>query len=383
MAYPLAVAVPVDTVATVFTADIHVGSGGSSSISNEKTSADMMVSSSLPAHTGGCNEAAITEYLTRAHFPTGLIEQAIISCRKFALRFFIIDNSGSMMTNDAHKLTTLGRGEANHENCTRWEELASTCRFQFGLVLASGGHAVFKFLNGPTVELPRDGLSGVALIEIALSDGPRGGTPLCARIGEVIAQIRAVEGTLRQNNKQACVIIMTDGESSDGDLTNAMRPLEQMPVWVVVRLSTDEEHVVGYWNEIDSELEIEMDVLDDIVSEAKEVYGKNPFLVYGEALHRLREFGFHRKEIDLLDEKELTLEQMDQLIRLLSGSQGSASLPRPTRDNIKSVYAPAVHRIFSSSSIPKVHNNLNKRASKWVDTAALSRTYGKAACTIA
>ena len=44
------------------------------------------------------------------------------------------------------------------------------------------------------------------------------GTPLCRHIREVIARIETMESTLRENGQRACVIIATDGESSDGDI---------------------------------------------------------------------------------------------------------------------------------------------------------------------
>ena len=39
------------------------------------------------------------------------------------------------------------------------------------------------------------------------------------------------------------LIIATDGESSDGSLAAAMKPLEQLPVSVVVRLCTNDDKV--------------------------------------------------------------------------------------------------------------------------------------------
>ena len=54
-------------------------------------------------------------------------------------------------------------------------------------------------------------------------------------------------------------------------MSAAMRQLYHMPVWVVVRLCTDENNVIEYWNNVDSEVELNMDVIDDPLGEAKEI----------------------------------------------------------------------------------------------------------------
>ena len=46
-----------------------------------------------------------------------------------------------------------------------------------------------------------------------------------------------------------------------------MRPLKDLPVWVVVRLCTNDDKIVDYWNRVDEELELSMDVLDDLGGE--------------------------------------------------------------------------------------------------------------------
>lgn len=56
------------------------------------------------------------------------------------------------------------------------------------------------------------------------------------------------------------------------DFLDAMRPLEKLPVWVVIRLCTDEDKMVTYWNNVDSDIELSMDVIDDHLGEAKEIH---------------------------------------------------------------------------------------------------------------
>jgi len=57
--------------------------------------------------------------------------------------------------------------------------------------------------------------------------------------------LRAAAPALRAANRSACVIVASDGESSDGDVAQALRALESLPcrVQVVVRLCTDDEKV--------------------------------------------------------------------------------------------------------------------------------------------
>ena len=144
---------------------------------------------------------------------------------------------------------------------------------------------------------------------------PSGQTPLCKQIGEIILQIQAMEHALRSNGHKAVIIIATDGESTDGDIAAAMKPLESLPCWVVIRICTDEDTVVDYWNNIDSKLELDMDVLDDLKGEAIEIAeAGNDWIAYGEPLHRLREFGSPLRELDLIDETKLNIEQMMTVI---------------------------------------------------------------------
>lgn len=207
--------------------------------------------------------------------------------------------------------------------CSRWTELGQSVKFHAGFAHAAGAATEFRLLNAAApMVIGQQSFSGqseanLAALLTALERGPNGGTPLCHHIREVTAAVATAAPQLRANNQTAVVIIITDGEASDGSMVEAMRPLKDLPAHVVVRICTDDDKVVEYWNNIDSELELQMDILDDFEGEAQEIHNHNPWLVYGEPLHRLREWGITLKEFDLLDEAKLSSEQMRAVIAYL------------------------------------------------------------------
>ena len=205
--------------------------------------------------------------------------------------------------------------------CTRWQELTDTLKFHATVAKAACAPTEFRLLNGSQPirvglqdENEQDRYNSLMAI---FDQSPGGGTPLCRHIREVIESIRPMEAQLRAAGQKACVIIATDGESSDGDIISAMQPLRCMPVWVVVRLCTDEDRIVEYWNNIDSQLELDMDVLDDLSGEAGEVNENNSWLTYAEPMHRLREFGVLIKEIDMMDSNKLSLDQIRRFCSIM------------------------------------------------------------------
>jgi hypothetical protein len=276
----------------------------------------------IPVNQTDINATAAREYLTSQKWPTGLQDTFINNLQKIPIRFFICDDSGSMNTDDGHRLIHTSSGHSKLVSCTRWSELTSALTFHATIAKVANAPTQFRLLNAfqpitlGSQNLEESSRNYNQLLDL-LAQSPSGRTPLCIHIREVIRQIEGMASELRARNQKACVVIASDGESTDGDVAAALRPLERLPAWVVIRLCTDEEKTVNYWNNIDNDLELEMDVLDDLEGEAKEIHEVNSWLTYGEPLHRLREFGIPVKEIDLLDEHPLNLDQIRLFASLL------------------------------------------------------------------
>jgi hypothetical protein len=205
--------------------------------------------------------------------------------------------------------------------CTRWKELTNALKFHLQLASSGSIPTEFRFLNSCSpVQIGfhlNEDIGGYQRIKAVLDDGsPSGGTPLCRHISEVTEMIRYYESQLRANGQVVCLIIATDGEASDGDIASILKPLKDLPVWIVLRFCTDDENIIKYWNNIDSELELNMDVLDDFFGEAEEIHQVNPWLTYGEQLHRMREFGVTLKELDKIDESLLSADEMVKVCKM-------------------------------------------------------------------
>ena len=268
--------------------------------------------------------------------PPGICEGFVESGDQFGARFWIVDNSGSMQTQDGKRLAGGGQ-RRGLVTASRWEELGDALAFHGGVASALGVPTEFLLLNQPAGALKRvvcgvgDAHREAAAVAAVVASAPTGRTPLCRAVGEVVGEVRACAPALAARGQRALVVIASDGEASDGDVLRALAPLRDLPVWVVVRLCTDDDRVVTYWNDVDEEIELEMDVLDDLVGEADEVTDHQPWLTYGSELHRLREWGCTRRVVDLLDEKPLSLGEVPKLAALVLGP-AAADLPHPELD---------------------------------------------------
>jgi hypothetical protein len=297
----------------------------------------------------------------------------------------ICDDSGSMACDDGAKI--VGTGSAQRViSCTRWDELTASLQFHMQLARTANAPTEFRMLNGSSplmlgnAQGCGDDLERVAFtaLQQVLSESPGGGTPLCFHIRQIIESIRGMEQQLRASRQMACVIIATDGESSDGDIAVAMAPLKNLPVWVVIRLCTNDERVVQYWNNIDSQLELDMDVLDDFGSEAEEMRAQNKWMTYGLPIHRLREFGIHIKEFDLLDEKKLTLDGVMKVAKLIYGEKAS-EFPEVGADLATFVE----HLKKANKTEPKTFSPHYKKEMDWIRPDKVLSGYGnKQKCTI-
>eukprot|EP00928_Gymnodinium_smaydae_P059290 TRINITY_DN42582_c0_g1_i1.p1 TRINITY_DN42582_c0_g1~~TRINITY_DN42582_c0_g1_i1.p1 ORF type:complete len:394 (+),score=56.77 TRINITY_DN42582_c0_g1_i1:52-1233(+) len=260
--------------------------------------------------------------------------------RSIALRVFLLDNSGSTAECDGHVMQPDRTGRLQSCPSSRWEEICAAALDQARWNATAGVRCEFWLLNPPCPDQPEEGRDFVVVspgagspnqqvdnLAAALrSNGPRGVTPIALRLAQLRHRLRKQVTP----GKRILLSIMTDGlptsptcgKARDEDKTQFVSELrtltQEFNLFVVIRLATDESDVVEYYNQIDEEMELPLDILDDLQGEAEEVFKcGNGWFAYTPMLHRIREGGVFDNIFDLLDERALKIPEIARLMELL------------------------------------------------------------------
>lgn len=336
-------------------------------------------------------------------FTAGLAQALQTNKRAFPLSIWIVDNSGSMAQRDGHRFVETTRNSSvKVVECTRWAEMQQTVEYHIQMAALLQSPTIFRMLNDPgRVAGPQqfsiaehaaasgsgsmEGISQQVAVaqQVMMNTSPGGVTPLIPHLEEVRQNILDLEPQLRKEGSKVVLVLATDGLPTDNrgisdrlvqqQFVNALRSLEGLPVWIVVRLCTDEDQVVDFWNNLDSQLELSLEVLDDFIAEAKEIQDTNPWLNYGLPLHRMREMGFYSKLFDMLDERKLLKDELREFFRLLFGNNNMDGVPDPEAD--WQGFLNAIERLNKKEG--KTWNPITRRMEYWVDIKKLKRSYGK------
>lgn len=339
------------------------------------------------------------EGLKKQGFTTGLAKAVASNRNYFSLCIWIVDNSGSMGKSDGHRLVETSRtNDVRSVACTRWEEIQQTVEYHIRMANVTHAPHIFRLLNDPgafvgpqlfsvAVEEDSDVQSDVqTAMSIIRNARPGGVTPLTQHILEIKSDLEAMVPKLQRTGRKVTVVIATDGIPTDAfgyeqrdEFVQALRSLEGLPLWIVVRLCTDEEAVVSFYNDLDEHLELSLEVLDDLEGEAEEVYEYNKWLNYALPLHRCREMGFHDRVFDMIDERTLSKSDLRDFVRLLFGGDEFDGMPDPNVD-----WKEFSKRLAVMVKNEKMqYNPVKKKVMPWIDMKKLQSTYGGGSdCTV-
>jgi len=332
--------------------------------------------------------------LIREGYSTGLAKALVENVDTFDFRFWLVDNSGSMLIGDGHKYVPSGKGDGSLKTVpsTRWAEITETVRYHAKLAALLDSPTIFQLLNNPNLRTIPQRFSVcergeayaasevVEALNIMRRVSPNGVTPLTQHIWDIQQNISSMAHDLRKKGKKVALVLATDGLPTDeqgcggqeitDEFVRALRSLEGLPIWIVIRLCTDEADVTEFYNSLDDELELSLEVIDDYEGEAQEVYEVNKWICYGVPLHRCRELGYHNRLFDLIDERPFTREEVRSFCCLLFGCEED-DLPDPAV-NFEEFLNEVTIRLQTEQL---QWNPMKKKMTPWILTKELKKAY--------
>lgn len=311
-----------------------------------------------------------------------------------------MDNSGSMAMTDGHRLVGTKTSKVKIVSCTRWKELQETIEYHAQMAALLSAPTVFHLLNDPGVRVgPQElsiGQEGPEQVDVELARiqqtitnaSPTGVTPLSRHVRNIRQQVSILAPQLMQEGRKVTIVLATDGlptnemgiggEGANREFVNSLQSLEGLPIWLVIRLCTDEDKIVEFYNSLDSQLELSIEVLDDFVQEAEEVHQFNPWLNYTLCIHRMREMGVHNRLFDFLDERALTLGEVGEFCTLVLGREAMDGVPDPEED--LGGFLAKVQTVLAKEK--GQWNPVKKKIMPYLNLEKIQSIYGEGSCSI-
>jgi hypothetical protein len=326
------------------------------------------------------------QYLQSQGYSSGMIQAFLKQKASFPTRIWILDNSAAMNVRDAH----IVRGNFQNVDATRWEELQDCVAYHADLAARFGLATRYALLNRPSLNVGPQYFSlhqtgnvvheQTVLNQVLTRTQPNGPTPITAQLNILRDFVCTSAPELRARNQLIPIVLATQGLPTDEagqtsphviqQFVQTLQSFEQLPVWFVFRMCTDDEKTFEFYNSLDAKLDIGCDVLDDFYGEALEVYLRNPWLTYGLALHRYRETGNQVPVLDEIDERALTLSELRDLCYFLFNV---TTLPDPAVDWYG--FIQTVKDCLSRES--SQWNPVTKSVMPWINLPQLDSMYGR------
>jgi hypothetical protein len=140
--------------------------------------------------------------------------------KAFALRIWVIDNSGSMKTRDGHQIVNNGKSDVFMVDCSRWEEIRECVEYHIQLANMIDAPTRFRFLNNPGTTVGpqkfaiKDGsyapqLQAHEALSLMRKVLPHGCTPLTDHILEIYTEVFEMVPELRRTGQKVAIILAT------------------------------------------------------------------------------------------------------------------------------------------------------------------------------
>jgi hypothetical protein len=181
------------------------------------------------------------------------------------------------------------------------------------------------------------------------------------------------------------VVIATDAMPSDryGDTSHeaeeqflyTLRQLQLLPVWIVIRLCSNDRRTLQYYSKLDKKLESPIDCVSDYITESKEIRKWNPWLHYSTQIHQCREMGFDHRVFDLLDERPLTKDDLLDFLKVLFGTETFDTSVAP---NIHTDWNDFLQYLNDQVLIhyEKLYSPITKKMEPMIDVKGLAAAHG-------